>query len=353
VSTGEIVELPVQRITPGPKVRAERIDIDHARRLIPVLDACPPIKVRQVGDGFQLVDGQHRLSAAKFDNRATVRGVVLALTDAEAFVEAVKSNHGHGLPLTLSERTAAAKEMLRLDPEWSDRVIAEACALSPTTIGDLRPTVHSGQLDGKRTGADGKRRPASKADQQAQRKLIAELLTEHPDWSLNRVALEAKASTMTVASVRAEMQQSKKSPGVGSGGPSPVEPPAPAGDAPDDDRGEVNRGSAARHLTPVPPPVGDDAESAPAVGESVGNWPAPGDWIKEPGFDTSNAARDLARLLDRRLIRLTEVEQFEEHARAVPAGAEAAVISALRTQTVYLLDLIHEIENRPTLEAAK
>ena len=276
MSTGEIVELPVQRITPGPKVRAERIDIDHARRLIPVLDACPPIKVRQVGDGFQLVDGQHRLSAAKFDNRATVRGVVLALTDAEAFVEAVKSNHGHGLPLTLPERTTAAKEMLRLDPEWSDRVIAEVCALSPSTIGDLRPTVHSGQLDGKRTEADGKRRPASKADQQAQRKLIAELLTEHPDWSLNRVALEAKASTMTVASVRTEMQQSKESPGVGSGGPSPVEPPAPAGDAPDDDRGEVNRGSAARHLTPVPP--ADEAEDTePTVADTVTNWPVPGD----------------------------------------------------------------------------
>ena len=158
MSTGEIVELPVQRITPGPKVRAERIDIDHARRLIPVLDACPPIKVRQVGDGFQLVDGQHRLSAAKFDNRATVRGVVLALTDAEAFVEAVKSNHGHGLPLTLPERTTAAKEMLRLDPEWSDRVIAEACGLSPTTVGDLRPKVHSGQLGGKRPRARGARR---------------------------------------------------------------------------------------------------------------------------------------------------------------------------------------------------
>lgn len=319
MSTGEVMDLPVARITPGPKVRQERIDIDHARRLIPVLDACPPIKVREVGDGYQLVDGQHRLSAAKFDNRPTVRGVVLALTDAEAFVEAVKSNRDHGLPMSLAERTTAAASMAKLYPDWSDRVIAEACAVSDKTVADLRPTAENPQLDGKRTGADGKRRPASKAEQQAKRKIVADIITKNPDWSLHRVAEVADVSPMTVASVRTELEQ-KKSPGE-PGGPS-VEPPVSVGDAPDDDRSEDGADPAPRHLAPVPDR--GDEEPTPTVGDYLNWWPQR--WSADAEFQQSNETREFARFMDRRMFRKEEPGDVD----ACPLSRRKHAITAAR-----------------------
>jgi ParB-like chromosome segregation protein Spo0J len=321
VSTGDVVDLPVARIAAGPKVRKERIDLDHAQRLVPVLDACPPIKVREVGDGYQLVDGQHRLSAAKFGNRPTIRGVVLALSDAEAFVESVKSNHDHGLPLTFAERSTAAARMVELYPDWSDRVIANACAVHESVIAGLRPTARDAQLDGKRTGADGKRRPATKADQQAKRKVIADVLEKNPDWSLHRVAEFAGASPMTVASVRTEMEQ-KKSPGVGPGGPS-VEPPDSAGTAPGDDRSEEGADPAPRHLAPVPDR--GDEEPTPTVGDYLNWWPQR--WAEDVEMQQSNAARDFARLMDRRMFRGPEAEDIAE---CCPVSRRKHAITAAR-----------------------
>ncbi|WP_220378005.1 hypothetical protein [Streptomyces inhibens] len=39
-------------------------------------------------------------------------------SEKDAFVLAVESNVHHGLPLTLSDRTAAARRIVKSHPEW-------------------------------------------------------------------------------------------------------------------------------------------------------------------------------------------------------------------------------------------
>ena len=154
MNDAEILDLPVAEIGPGPLVRGERIDVAHAELLIPMLDLVPPIVVRETGTGWSLIDGQHRLSASKFDKRRTIRAVVVALDDAEALEAAVKANTSHGKALTLAERKAACDKLLATT-DWSDRRIAEACGLNRATVAKHRPDDPGGR-NKPRVGRDGK-----------------------------------------------------------------------------------------------------------------------------------------------------------------------------------------------------
>ena len=68
----------------------------------------------------------------------------------ENYIEFVRHNVRHGLPLTLAERRLAARRILCNRPDRSDRGIAKVCGLSPRTVGRLReearlvgaPTAH-------------------------------------------------------------------------------------------------------------------------------------------------------------------------------------------------------------------
>src|SRR5690606_18762449 len=109
-----------------------------AELLRPMLDEVPPVIVRETAGGWSLIDGQHRLSAAKLEQRETIRAIVVALSDAEALEAAVKANTSHGKALTLSERKAAAAQLIA-ETDWSDRRIAAACGLHRVTVGKARP----------------------------------------------------------------------------------------------------------------------------------------------------------------------------------------------------------------------
>ena len=154
LNTAEILELPVAEIGPGPLVRTDRLDEAHAELLRPMLDEVPPVVVRETGKGWSLIDGQHRLSAAKLEERKTIRAVVVALDDAEALEAAVKANTSHGKALTLTERKAAAEQLIATT-DWSDRRIAAACGLHRVTVGKARPDDAGGQKR-PRVGRDGK-----------------------------------------------------------------------------------------------------------------------------------------------------------------------------------------------------
>src|SRR5947209_4522283 len=77
---------------------------------------------------------------------------------------AVHLNVMHGLPLTLSERKAAAQRVLTSYPHWSDRSIGLIAGVSNKTVGKLRgcTTEEISQLN-PRLGRDGKVRPVSPA----------------------------------------------------------------------------------------------------------------------------------------------------------------------------------------------
>jgi ParB-like chromosome segregation protein Spo0J len=196
--------VPVNMLRPGPSPR-QGIDLSQVAALAELDGAWEPIVVRRTS--MEVLDGRHRLAAAKRLGHTSVRVTYFDGSDAEARVEAVRLNVRHGLPLSLTERTAAARELLELLPEWSDRQLGTTCGLSPRTVARLRSPAAATDPDaeciplerGRRIGKDGRRYPT---DPNAQREAIRVILEEDRHASLRSVAARTGASPETVRSVR-------------------------------------------------------------------------------------------------------------------------------------------------------
>lgn len=89
----------------------------------------PPIIVHRAT--MRVIDGMHRLAAAKLRNDETIEVRFFEGTEQEAFVLAVKANISHGRPLSLTDRTSAAERIIVSHPAWSDRAIAVAAGSAP------------------------------------------------------------------------------------------------------------------------------------------------------------------------------------------------------------------------------
>ncbi|MEU6914454.1 ParB N-terminal domain-containing protein [Streptomyces olindensis] len=161
-------------------------------------DSLPPITVHR--GTMRVVDGVHRLGAAKLRGATEINVVFFEGTLEEAFAHAVEKNVRHGLPLTVQERTDAAARIMTSHPDWSDRRVACTTGLSRKTVAQIRRTGlgdHSGQT--ARTGRDGRVRPVNSA---AGREQAAQVLREKPSASLREVARVAGISPSTVRDVR-------------------------------------------------------------------------------------------------------------------------------------------------------
>lgn len=127
-------------------------------------DQLPPIDVFWIEgrDGWWLVDGWHRLAAAKALELAEIEVNEHQGTFDDALEFAYDANLRHGKPLTLKERKAAAELKLRRHTERSNNWIAGDCGISDPTVAVLREalelTSKIEKLD-KLLGRDGKWRP--------------------------------------------------------------------------------------------------------------------------------------------------------------------------------------------------
>jgi len=188
-------EVPIDELRVGPSLRAEGVDAGHVATLAELAGAWPPILVRR--DDRSVVDGQHRVAAAR--------------------------RLGHGLPLGVAERRAAAGRILRSHAERSDRSIASVCGVSPKTVARLRGVLISTVCDhpARRVGRDGRVRPIDPAELRAR---ITEELERRPQASLRSIAAVVGSSPETVRSVRAKLR-------TVSGEPAPEVEPAPDTDA--------------------------------------------------------------------------------------------------------------------------
>jgi ParB-like chromosome segregation protein Spo0J len=183
----------VGRLRARRDVRGGPLDEGHVASLTEMEGRWPPLLVWAEQPDV-VIDGAHRLAAARRLGLATVMVTLFHGSADEAFIEAVRRNGKHGLPLTRAERVRAAERILRRNPDWSDRRIAELCALSPHTVAPLRT-----RRAGIRLGRDGKLRPV---DTVAVRDRVAEALRANPGASLRAVARVAGASPETVRRVR-------------------------------------------------------------------------------------------------------------------------------------------------------
>jgi ParB-like chromosome segregation protein Spo0J len=206
-----VVELSIGELRVSPSMRERGIDPAHVAALAEVAESWPPIVVNR-SDGF-VIDGQHRVAAAKQLGLRELRAVWFDGSPDDSYLEFVRRNVSHGLPLTLAERRLAARRIVSSRPDLSDRGIAVVCGLSPRTVARLREEAgaDAGRTNGSRSskgrvGRDGRVRPI---DPVAARARIAEELARRPDASLRAIASAVGASPETVRSVRNEIRAAR------------------------------------------------------------------------------------------------------------------------------------------------
>jgi hypothetical protein len=155
----QVTRVPITALLPADSPRLSGEDLNHVHLLAESGAVLPPILVRR--RTMRVIDGMHRLRAARLRGESGIEVVYYDGDDVGAFIEAVRANIAHGLPLTLADRRMAALRILTANSEMSDRSVAGLTGLSPKTVGAARRSV-GGELLGPayRLGQDGRRRPS-------------------------------------------------------------------------------------------------------------------------------------------------------------------------------------------------
>jgi len=194
-------ELPLGALQIGESPRGAEVNRSHVQVLAQLEDRWPPILVTRAAN--EIVDGVHRYHAALMLGRARIRCLFFDGDPEDAFIEAVRRNVDHGLPLSLRERQQAAIRVLNYRTIWSDRRIAVLCGLAPSTVRRLREcsTVQITQLN-RRQGRDGRIRPVDSGELRRQTELV---LRSQPNASLREIARLVGTSPTTVRTVRAKL----------------------------------------------------------------------------------------------------------------------------------------------------
>jgi ParB-like chromosome segregation protein Spo0J len=196
----------ISALLPAHYIRIDGINDEHVRLLMNCPDTLPPLLIQK--STLRVIDGMHRLRAAQAAGRTEIQAQLLDVDDREAFLHGVGANISHGLPLTLADRRAAARKVLELHPEWSDRAIGKASGLSGKTVGALRASDGVGTAPAQRIGMDGRVRPVNAA---VSRRAAHELLATEPDTPLREIARRVGAAPGTVRKVREDLERTTSS----------------------------------------------------------------------------------------------------------------------------------------------
>ncbi|MFG2041307.1 ParB N-terminal domain-containing protein [Dactylosporangium sp. NPDC048998] len=276
-------QVPIDDLLPGDSPRLLKEDPDHVRLLADIDAELPPITVdRRTG---RVIDGAHRLSAARLRGQSTIRVRYFDGTEDEAFVLGVWSNITHGLPLSKADRETAVIRIAVSQPAWSDRAIAAATGLSAKTVKRLRQRSSAEVLQlNTRVGRDGRTRPIDAA---ANRRRVAEAVMAHPGASLREIARIAGVSPATVRDVRRRITAGE--PSVGGRDAIPPAPTVLNGLA--TNPSAADRSPAARRAQPRPPTV-EELRAHPALRSPDGE--ALLQWLAEAGRSLDDADTVLA-----------------------------------------------------------
>ncbi len=193
-----VTKVPVDSLVLANSPRLGGEDQEHVRTLAESGEGLPPIIVHR--PTMRVIDGAHRVRAALLKGRSVIDARLLDCDEAAAFVLAVKANVTHGLPLSQADRAAAAARIIMTHPQWSDRAVAAATALSDKTVSRIRArsTAEASQSNA-RLGRDGRVRPLNTGHRRQQ---AAAMIRDRPEVGLREVARATGLSPATVRDVR-------------------------------------------------------------------------------------------------------------------------------------------------------
>jgi hypothetical protein len=209
---GDIARVKISDLRECDSPRSGGLDPGHLRVLAEADGPLPPISVHRAT--MRVIDGMHRLAAARLNGHTEIDAAFFHGTAEQAFCLGVTANTTHGLPLSLTDRRAAAERIIRSHPAMSDRWIARTAGLAPKTVAAIRAGLdgterherHEG-LEGReyrrdttmRVGADGRIRPLRAVEG---RLAASQVIAARPESSLREIAREAGISLGTARDVR-------------------------------------------------------------------------------------------------------------------------------------------------------
>ncbi len=195
--------VPVAVLMPADSPRKNGLDPEHVARLAETTSPLPPILVRR--SDMRVVDGMHRLSVAMIRGQATIEVEYFDGSAEDAFLHAVEANVVHGLPLSRTDRRAAAYRIMSAHPQLSDRAIARVSGLGDKAVASLRRRTRDSLPEvTARLGRDGRFRPVSSVEGRLR---AAAVIASNPRASLRQVARIAGISPGTVSDVRRRLER--------------------------------------------------------------------------------------------------------------------------------------------------
>jgi ParB-like chromosome segregation protein Spo0J len=328
---GEVVAIPILSLQPGESPRLNGEDKAHIARLAGTDAPLPPILVDR--RTMRVIDGMHRLMAASLQGRETIDATFFDGGEADAFLQAVRENVTHGLPLSLADRKAAAERIITSHPHMSDRALAGSVGLSAKTIAAIRKrAIAEMSRSNARVGKDGKVRPL---DSREGRRRAAEILGRHPQASLRDAARAAGISPATARDVRKRItgDQSLIS------GESSVEEDYAASPLAADSSSTYARGLAGSSVT-------DLADPQPSV-SPVPLAPNPSALVqrlmRDPSLRSNEQCKAILRMLH---INAIGADQLPTAALAIPPHSLEIVVQLARQYADMWRDLAGDLDRR-------
>ena len=320
-------EVPIESLVVSDTPRLSGESLEHVRTLAAAPSRLPPIIVHR--KTMRVVDGMHRIRAARLKGHDRIAVRFFDGNDADAFVLAVKANVAHGLPLPLADRKAAVARIIESHPHWADRMIAQVTGLAARTVAEIRGKTRDPAQADARLGRDGRLRPVNRG---AGRVVASELFRSNPQLSLRQVAREAGISPETARDVRNRLRK---------------------GESPVPDRARVKRRGAGEGA----PGDGGADRRRPGLGTShKGGRIASEDRVAvierlraDPALRFSEKGRSLLRLLN---LHTMKDEELDRIAESVPAHWRSTVACLARECARLWAELADRVEQKGQHRAA-
>jgi transposase len=307
-----VVSVPISELRSADSPRFGGLDAEHAQSLADVDVELPPILVRRAT--MRVIDGMHRLNAARLRGRDSIGVQFFEGDEDEAFLLAVQSNISHGLPLKVAERRAAAARIIGSHPEMSDRSIAAIAGLAAKTVAAIRNAAGDCPPVTARVGRDGRVRPLNAADG---RRIAGSMFAEQPDASLRKIAKEAGISVGTARDVRERIRR----------GEDPTLP-QPRGKDPSEVNGSSSRSGAGSSRRSI------DAVDHQSILEHL---------RRDPSLRYSDSGRTLLRWLGQRAISTAD---WETIVTEIPPHCAIVVARIARGSALAWSDFAEALDQR-------
>jgi hypothetical protein len=175
-----------------PRDQLNRSVVRDYFELMQAGETFPPLQIVAADNTFLLVDGYHRLEAAKLAKLKMIRCLVREGDRRYAILLSSKANVRHGLRRTIADKRRAVMKVLA-DVEWrrwSDRQIARHCRVSPPFVSQLRSKM--GKVTDNVIG-----------DNQAQSEgMTRRFITKHGRPSVMQLPARQRSSAITSESIQ-------------------------------------------------------------------------------------------------------------------------------------------------------